>query len=218
MNLSLRLLPLLCFVTASAAPPDWEATLPQGRHIDPVELNKAAGTAASEMVKGAKGELQPQEIAGLKAKAPIEGIFRVFFKKEGIALPPDMEGTGPFHVFKTGGSYYLLTRKNFATLFGPLKSKDDVLAFVKAFDKLFTNPLADFVTSPTETKGLQKVPPPAVTEIAEAADGWDVKAILFSAHRVSAFYEERLHVGRDGLVAVREKARIVKESGPGFMF
>ena len=218
MHPALRLLPFLCLVTASAAPPEWEAALPEGRHTDPIVLNKAAGTTLSEMVKGAAGELQPQEIAGLKPATPIDGIFRVFFKKEGIALPPDMEGTGPFHVFKTGGSFFLLTRKNFAALFGPPKSKDEVLPFVKAFDRLFTNPLAEFVTSPTETKGVQKVTPPAVTEIAEAADGWDVKAILFSAHRVSAFYEERLHVGRDGVVEVKEKSRVIKEIGPGFLF
>ena len=218
MHSALRFLPLLVLATASAAPPEWEAALPEGRHTDPVALNKAAGATLSEMVKGATGELEPLEIAGLKTKTPIDGIFRVFFKREGIALPPDMEGTGPFYVFKTSGLFHLLTRKNFAMLFGPPKSRDEVLPFVKAFDRLFTNPLAEFVTSPTETKGVQKVPPPAVTEIADAADGWDVKAILFSAHRVSAFYEERLHVGRDGLVEVKEKARIIREIGPGFMF
>ena len=218
MHTALRFLPLLCLATAEAAPPELEALLPQGRHTDPVVLNKAAGTAASDMVKGAKGELRPQEIAGLKSKLPIEGVFRVYFKKEGIAIPPDMEGTGPFHVFKIGGAYHLLTPRNFATLYGPPKSKDEVLPFVKAFDKLFTNPLAEFVFSQTEAKGFQKIPPPAVSDIAEVADGWNVKAILYSAHKVSAFYEEHLHVGRDGMVEVKEKAQIIKEIGPGFMF
>ena len=206
---------------AEAAPPAWEAPLPKGSHTDAAALNKAAGEtreSALEMVKGAKGELRPQEIAGLKPKVPHDGIFRVFLKKEGMPLPPDMEGTGPFHVFKIGGAYYFLTRRNFATLFGPPKSKEEVLPFVKAFDKLFTNPLADFVVSPTETKGFQKIAPPAVTEIKEAGDGWDVRAILYSAHRVMAFYEERLRVGRDGMVEVKEKTKLIKEIGPGYMF
>ena len=221
MKLPIRHFPLLCIAAAGAAPSAWEAPLPKGSHLDPVALNKAAGgtgAAALEMVKGAKGELRPQEITGVKPKVPHEGIFRVFLKKDGIALPPDMEGTGPFHVFKAGGAYYFLTPRNFAALFGPPKSKDEVLPYAKAFDKLFTNPLSDFVVSASEVKGFQKVPPPAITEIAEAGDGWDVRAILFSAHRVMAFYEERLHVTREGMVEVKAKAKVIKEIGPGFMF
>ena len=176
------------------------------------------GAATFEMVKGAKAELRPQEIADLKPTVAIDGVFRVFLKKEGIALPPDMEGTGPFYVFKTGGAFYLLTRRNFATLYGPLKSKEEVVPFVKVFDKLFTNPQAELVVSATETKGFQKIAPPAVTEVTESGDGWEVRAILYSAYRVKAFYEERLRVGRDGMVEVREKAKVIKEIGPGFMF
>ena len=221
MNLPHPLLPLLCIATAAAAEPAWEAPLPGGRHLDPMALNQAAGEtngAVEEMVKGAKGELQPQNFPDLKSKVPHDGIFRVVLKKEGIVLPPDMGGTGPFHVFKAGGSFYLLTRRNFATLFGPLKSKEDVLPFVRTFDKLFTNPLSDVVTSAKEAKGFQKVPPPAVTEITENSDGWDVRLILYSGHRVRAYYEERLRVERDGTVEVREKTKLLKEIGPGFMF
>lgn len=221
MNFPLRLLPLLCLANAHAAPLAWEAPLPKGTHTDPVVLNKAAGetsAAALDMVKGAKGDLRPQDIPDLKPKVPHDGIFRVFFKRDGIALPPDMGGTGPFYVFKTGGSYYLLTKRNFATLFGPPKSKDEALPYVKVFDKLFINPMSDFILSATETKGFQKVAPPAVTEIKEAGDGWDVKAILFSPYRVMAFYEERLHVARDGMVEVKEKVKVIKEIGPGIMY
>ncbi|MEO7318782.1 MAG: hypothetical protein ABIZ56_07315 [Chthoniobacteraceae bacterium] len=221
MKLPLSLFPLLCIAVAEAAPPAWEAALPKGTHTDAVALNKAAGetgAAVLEMVKGAKADLRPQEIADLKPVVAIEGVFRVFLKKDGIALPPDMEGTGPFYVFKTGGAFYLLTRRNFATLYGPLKSTEDVVPFVRVFDKLFTNPQSELVVSASETKGFQKVAPPAVTEVKESGDGWDVRAILYSAYRVKAFYEERLHVGRDGMVEVKEKARIIKEIGPGYMF
>lgn len=221
MRPPLYLVLLLGVAVAKGAPPAWEAALPKGSHLDPVALNKAAGEsspATLEMVKGAKGELRPQEVPELKPKVPHDGIFRVFLKKDGIALPPDMEGTGPFHVFKSGGAFYFLTPKNFATLFGPPKSRDDVLPYAKAFDKLFTNPLSDFVVSSREVKGFQKVPPPAITEITEAGDGWDVRAILYSAHRVMAFYEERLHVTREGMVEVKTKAKVIKEIGPGFMF
>lgn len=213
-------LPLLC-IAAGAAEPAYEAPLPDGRHLDPVALNKAAGetgATALEMVKGAKGELQPQNFPDLKSKAPHDGIFRVLLKNEGVVLPPDMGGTGPFYIFKTGGSYYLLTRRNFASLFGPLKSKDEVLPFVRTFDKLFTNPFSDAVTSAKDAKGFQKVPPPAVTEITESGDGWDVRLILYSGHRVRAYYEERLRVERDGTVAVKEKTKMLKEIGPGYMF
>lgn len=221
MKLPLRLLPLLCLAAAGAAPPAWESPLPPGRHTDPIALNKAAGEtseAALEMVKGAAGELQPQNFPDLKAKVPHDGIFRVLLKNEGVVLPPDMGGAGPFHVFKAGGSYYLLTRRNFATLFGPLKSKAEVLPFVRTFDKLFTNPFSDVVTSAKDVKGFQKVPPPAVTEITESGDGWDVRLILYSGHRVRAFYEERLGVQRDGTVEVKEKTKLLKEIGPGYMF
>ncbi len=222
MNPAFRfIVPLLCCAAAEAAPPAWEAPLPGGQHTDPIALNKAAGETAAailEMVKGAKGELQPQNFPDLKSKTPLDGIFRVILKNEGAILPPDMAGAGPFHVFKTGGSYYLLTRRNFASLFGPLKSKDEVLPFVRTFDKLFANPFADIVTSDKEAKGFQKVPPPAVTEITESGDGWDVRLILYSGHRVRAFYEERLRVERDGTVAVKEKTKLLKEIGPGYMF
>ena len=221
MKLTLFLFPLFCAAIAGAAPPAWEAALPKGAHLDGAALNKAAGTtnaAALGSVAGAKGELRPQEIAGLKPSVAIEGVFRVFLKKDGIALPPDMEGTGPFYVFKTGDAFYFLTRKNFAALYGSPKTKEDVIPFVKAHDKLFTNPQAELVVSATETKGFQKIAPPAVTEVTESGEGWEVRAILYSAYRVKAFYEERLRVGRDGMVEVKEKAKILKEIGPGFMF
>ena len=213
---------MLCLAAAAhAAPPKWEAPLPNGSHTDPIALNNAAGTARAatgEMLKGAKGELRPQEIADLKPAVPIEGVFRVFLKNEGMILPPDMEGTGPFYVIKTEGAHYLLTPRNFATLFGPPKSKADVLPYVKVFDKLLLNPQAELVVSATETKGFQKIAPPAVTEVTESGDGWDVRAILYSAHRVKAFYEEQLRVTRDGIVEVKTKAKLIKEIGPGYMF
>lgn len=221
MKLPLCLFPLLCIAVAEAAPPAWEAPLPKGSHTDAVALNKAAGIADAaklESVKGAKGELRPQEIVDLKPAVAVEGVFRVFLKKEGIALPPDMEGTGPFYVFKTGGAFYLLTGKNFAMLYGPPKSKEDVIPFVKVHDKLFTNPQAELVVSAAETKGFQKIAPPAVTEVKETGDGWEVRAILYSAYRVKAFYEERLRVGRNGMIEVQEKAKVIKEIGPGFMY
>ena len=212
---------LLCLSTAGAAPPAWEAALPAGRETDAVALNQAAGETRAttlEMVKGATAELLPQEVAGLKTKVPIEGPFRVFFKKGGIALPPDMEGTGPFYVFKTEGAFYLLTRRNFATLYGPVETKEAVLPYVKVFDKLFTNPQAQLVISAADTKGFVDVAPPALTEVKESGDGWEVRAILYSAYRVKAFYEERLHVGRDGRVEAREKVKVLKELGPGYLF
>lgn len=212
---------LLGISNAMAAPPMWEVALPDGSHTDAMALNKAAGetrATALEMVKGATVELVPQEVAGLKAKVPVEGPFRVFFKKSGIALPPDMEGTGPFYVFKVGGVFHLLTRRNFATLYGPVPTKEAVLPYVKVFDKLFTNPQARLVISAADTKGFLEVAPPALTEVKESGDGWEVRAILYSAYRVKAFYEERLHVGHEGLVEVLEKAKVIKELGPGFMF
>lgn len=221
MKLMLRLFPLVFLAAANAAPPTWEAALPKGSHTDGTALNKAAGeTRASALatVKGATGELRPQEIADLKPTVSVEGVFRVFLKKDGIALPPDMEGAGPFYVFKTGGAFYLLTKRNFATLYGPPKSKEEVLPYVKVFDKLFTNPQAELVVSATETKGFQKIAPPSVTEVKDAGDGWEVLAILYSAHRVKAFYEQRLRVGRDGMIEIQEKAKMIKEIGPGFMY
>lgn len=221
MKLPLLFLPILAVAAANAASPAWDAPLQKGSHMDAVALNKAAGetrASALEMVRGAKAELHPQEIEGLKPKVAIDGIFRVFFKKDGIPLPPDMEGTGPFYLFKTGGEFYLLNGQNFATLYGPPKSADAVVPYVKVFDKLFTNPQAQLVVSPKDTQGFLQVAPPAVTEVKESGDGWDVRAILYSAYRVKAFYEERLHVGKDGAVVVKEKAKIIKEIGPGYMF
>ncbi len=221
MTRGLLIAAILVGVASVKAAPAWEAALAPGAEKDPLALNAATGekgAAVLEMVRGAVGELHAQEFAGLKARVPHDGVFRVFFKKEGMALPPDMGGTGPFYVFKTGGSYYLLTRRNFALLFGPLRSGEEVPPFVKAFDKVFLNPQADLILSAAETQGFQKVAPPAVSEILEADDGWDVRAILFSPFRVMAFYEERLRVSRDGVVEVKEKARVIKELGPGIMY
>ena len=80
---------LLCFAAAEAAQPVWEAPLPNGQHTDPIALNKAAGdtgAATLDMVKGAKGELQPQNFPDLKSKTPLDGIFRVILKNEGAIL------------------------------------------------------------------------------------------------------------------------------------
>jgi hypothetical protein len=200
----------------------WEAALPPGGETDPIVLNKAVGkTDASslEQVKGSKGELRPQNFPDLAPRTSAhEGLFRVVLTKEGVVLPPDMTGTGPFFLLKAEGRYHLLTPRNFATLFGPLKTKEEVLPYVSVYTKIFLDPYASLVRTPLDVKDFQKVEPPALTEVTEAPGGWVVRVILFSAYRVRAFYEARLRVQQDGAIVVEEKIRKIKELGPGFMF
>lgn len=216
MRLMLFLSSCLC---AAAAAADWEAALPKGGETDPVALNTTAGTTAPDMVKGARGVLQPLTFPELKPKAAHDGLFRVVLQREGVALPPDMAGAGPFFVVRVKGMHHLLTRRNFAKLFGPVAAKADVLPYVQVFDRVFEHPhFTKVVTSREETEGFQKVPPPAITEIVESDGSYDVRLILYSSFRVRAFYEERLRVGRDGGVEVKEKTRVLKELGPGIMY
>jgi hypothetical protein len=208
-------------VIATRAYAAWEATLPPGGETDSVALNKAVGkTDASslEQVQGSIGQLRPQNFPDLKPKAAHEGLFRVVLAKEGVVLPPDMAGTGPFFLLKAEGRYHLLTPRNFATLYGPVKTKEEVLPYVSIYTKVFLDPYASLVRTAADVKDFQKVEPPALTEVTEADGGWVVRAILFSAYRVRAFYEARLRVQQDGAVVVEEKIRKIKELGPGFMF
>jgi hypothetical protein len=206
-------------ITAHAAM--WEATLPPGSETDPIALNKALGkTDAStlEQVKGSKGELRPQTFPGLATKTANEGLFRAVLTKEGVVLPPDMAGTGPFYLLKADGRYHLLTPRNFATLYGPMKTAEEVLPFLSAYVKVFLDPHANIVRTPVDVKEFQKVEPPALTQITEAENGWAVRLILYSAYRTRAFYEARLRVQRDGAVVVEEKIHKTRDLGPGFMF
>jgi hypothetical protein len=199
----------------------WEATLPPGSETDPIALNKALGkTDASslEQVKGSSGQLRPQNFPDLTPKAAHEGLFRVVLTKEGVVLPPDMTGTGPFFLLKAEGRYHLLTPHNFAALYGPVKTKDEVLPYVSVYTKVFLDPYANLVRTPGDVKEFQKVEPPALTEVTEAEGGWNVRLILYSAYRIRAFYEARLRVQQDGAIVVEEKIRKIKELGPGFMF
>ena len=215
------LVALATAVTETSAGAAWEAALPPGGETDPVALNKALGKADAtslEQVKGSIGQLRPQNFPDLTAKAAYEGLFRVVLTKEGAVLPPDMTGTGPFFLLKAQGRYHLLTPRNFATLYGPVKTRDEVLPHVAAYAKIFLDPYANLVRTPADVKEFQKVEPPALTEVTEAQGGWVVRLILFSAYRVRAFYEARLRVQQDGAVVVEENIRKIKELGPGFMF
>src|SRR4029434_7283460 len=137
------------FIPAHADKIAWEAVLPPGGETDPIVLNKALGkTDASslEQVKGSKGELRPQNFPDLAPKTSAhEGLFRVVLTKEGVVLPPDMAGTGPFFLLKADGRYRLLTPRNFATLYGPLKKKEELLPYVAAYTKIFLDPYANMV-------------------------------------------------------------------------
>jgi hypothetical protein len=206
---------------ATRANAEWEATLPPGGETDPIALNKALGktdASALEQVKGSKGQLRPHNFPDLTAKVANEGLFRVVLMKEGVVLPPDMAGTGPFFLVKADARYHLLTPRNFARLYGPLKTKDEMLPYLSGYAKLFLDPYANLVRTATDVRESQKAEPPALTEVTEAQGGWDVRLILYSAYRVRAYYEARLRVERDGAIAVKEKLHKIKELGPGFMF
>jgi hypothetical protein len=210
------------FIPAHADKITWEAVLPPGGETDPIVLNKALGkTDASslEQVKGSKGELRPQAFPELAPKTSAhEGLFRVVLTKEGAVLPPDMTGTGPFFLLKAEGRYYLLTPRNFAALYGPVKTKEEMFPYVSVYTKVFLDPYANLVRTPADVKDFQKVEPPALTEVTEADGGWAVRLILFSAYRVRAFYEARLRLKQSGEVVVEEKVHKIKELGPGFLF
>jgi hypothetical protein len=153
----------------------WEAVLPPGGETDPIVLNKALGkTDASslEQVKGSKGELRPQAFPDLAPKTSAhEGLFRVVLTKEGAVLPPDMTGTGPFFLLKSEGRYYLLTPRNFAALYGPVKTRKRCFPTFRSTPK-YSSILCQPRPHAADVKDFQKVEPPALTEVTEADGGW----------------------------------------------
>lgn len=205
---------------SAAAESAWEAELPPGRETDPIALNNAAGEtnpARLEQVQGAAGRLDRVNISELTPKAAIDGIFRVFFKRDGVALPPDMDGAGPFHVFKSNGKWHLLTRKNLAQIFAPLASKDEALAYAQVFNRVLASPYFAQAVTKANADSLP-FKSPAISEATEADAAFDVRLVLFSRYRVIAFTEQQLRIQRDGTIEEKGKPRVLKELGPGIMF
>jgi len=231
MKVTIRLFWLLlaaqsCFscVTAGDAP-NWEARIPPGAETDPVALNIAYGVKdipnrdAVETLKGAY-HLQPHRFDKLAPKTATDGLYQADIKEEsGHWMPPDMGGIGPFYLVKVGTNYHALTERNFATLFGPVEKKSEVLPYLEVYQALFFNRFAGIVTTDTEEQAGEKKPkPPKLTEVVELKDGFRVTLVTYTIVHIEAYFEKTLHLGRDGIVNVERPGRILKEIGEGILF
>lgn len=208
----------ICATLHSKEATDWEAPIPKGTETDLIKLNLAAGNKngadyIKSDVKNPNVELKPFALDGLKPKTPdIDGLFVA----SSPTLPPDMLGTGPFYLIKRNETYYLLTAKNFARLFGPVKNQEEVLPLVTFYENLFGNPFAKVITAP-EVKN-EKDAPPDVTKITATEKGFEVKLILRNDLHHAYFAEKHLLVHPDGIIEITQKLKVIKDLGQGYNF
>jgi hypothetical protein len=209
----------------AAEPQNWEAKIPPGTETDPIALNIAFGEKDipnRDIVEGLKGEyeIKPYSFAGLAPKATNDGIFIVAVKEDsGKWAPPDMAGTGPFHLIKAGTNYYAITERNCARLFGPIEKKGEVLPYLGIYEHLFGDRFADIVTEDTAKDAPEKErKPPKFTRVKELKDGFRVDLVFFTMVHIEAYFETTVHVGRDGVVTEVKPLRMIKKIGEGVRF
>lgn len=201
----------------------WQAQINPGTETDPIALNIAFGKQTIPNRDIIESLTDAYEIAsyffdGLTPQTTNDGIFRVDVKN-GYWAPPDMDGVGPFYLVKMQTSYYGLTEHNFARLFAPINSKEQVIPYLQAYERLFGSPFAQIVTS-TMQKDLSEKGrnPPRVTEVTELSSGFRVRLVTYTRVHIEAFMEKTVYLGRDGRVKEEKPASVIKEYGKGIYF
>lgn len=207
-----------------------EAKVPADHLDSPMMLNLLMVEAREDMdevpnegtivyLKG-QFEMKKHKFKNLLPRVKISDFYKVSLKAEVQKnLPLDLAGLGPFYLAKVSKDYYLLTPKNFETIFGDLRDEEEALNYLAEYENLFVSPVVCVVTPETE-KGLQKAkrPPPRSSTVRR--DGVDFKAqlIVYSIIQVDGFFEKEVKVTREGAVTSDQEPRLIQKISDGVSY
>lgn len=207
-----------------------EAKVPADHQDSPMMLNLLMVEAREDMdevpnqgtivyLKG-QFEMKKHKFKNLLPRVKITDFYKVSLKAEAQKnLPLDLAGLGPFYLAKVSKEYYLLTPKNFETIFGDLRDEEEALNYLAEYENLFVSPVVCVVTSETE-KGLRKAkrPPPRLSTVTRSGVDFKAQLIVYSIIQVDGYFEKEVKVTREGAVTVDEEPRLIQKIGDGVSY
>jgi hypothetical protein len=200
-----------------------EAILPVGRERDPFAIHHAQGITSipnRSMVERLKGQvkLTPHDFEGITPKRAIEGVFMVAAKN---FWPPDAAGTGPFFLVKEKDRYFVLTERNFADVYGPIDTEDEVLPYTRVFGALFLTAFGNLViTKEGHREGNATYYPagsPEVTTVRKKYGGFAIRLVYYTGIHRACFYAVDVFLKSDGTLK-KLGQKVLKDIGPGIVF
>lgn len=232
----------LCFVCGSvqavekktladASTISLEAKVPQDHETSPYMLNLLMVEARDDMdavpneatIISLKGqfEIKKYKFKKLIPRVKVDNFYTVSLNKEAQKdLPIDLAGAGPFYLAKIKTDYYLLTPKNFMTIFGNLRNTTEALDYLLEYEKLFVSPVVLVVTNSTE-KSLKKSGriPPRLTQVTATKDGYSASMIIYSVMQVEGFFEKKVSLTKEGVVKIdTDSTRLIQKIGDGIKY
>jgi hypothetical protein len=207
-----------------------EAKVPEDHQESPMMLNLLMVEAREDIdevpnegtivyLKG-QFEMKKHKFKNLLPRVKISDFYKVSLKAEAQRnLPLDLAGLGPFYLAKISKEYYLLTPKNFETIFGDLRDEEEALNYLAEYENLFVSPVVCVVTSETE-KGLQKAkrPPPRLSTVTRSGVDFKAQLIVYSIIQVDGFFEKEVKVTREGAVTADEEPRLIQKISDGVSY
>lgn len=207
-----------------------EAKVPEDHQESPMMLNLLMVEAREDMdevpnegtivyLKG-QFEMKKHKFKNLLPRVKIGDFYKVSLKAETQKnLPLDLAGLGPFYLAKVSKDYYLLTPKNFETIFGDLRDEEEALNYLAEYENLFVSPIVCVVTPETE-KGLRKVkrPPPRSSTVSRSGVDFKAQLIVYSIIQVDGFFEKEVKVTREGTVTADQEPRLIQKIGEGVSY
>ena len=217
-------------VVVDASAVKLEAKIPEGHETSPMMLNLLMVEAREELdevpnegtilyLKG-QFEMKKHKFKTLQPRVKINDFHKVSLKAEAQKnLPLDLAGLGPFYLARVSKEYYLLTPKNFETIFGDLRDEEEALDYLAEYENLFVSPVVCVVTTET-AKGLKKAkrPPPRLSEVQRSGLDFEELLVIYSVIQIDGYFEKRVQLTRDGSVRMESEPRLIQKLGDGISY
>lgn len=204
--------------TAIAGDLQFDAKIPSGKELDPIEIQHAMGIQqipnrdAVEFFRD-RYRIEKYDIPGLRMTAADVELFMV----PRAGGPPDMAGLGPFILLKHKGDFFGMTARNYALVFQPI-TRQNLIAYLGTYQWLFGNPFSVVIENDYDQKEFRDdTKPPKTTTILETREGFSVELVLYTIVGTERFWQEDYQVAKDGTVK-KMGEKILKELGGGKIF
>ena len=201
--------------------PNLEAAVHLGAVINPFAIYRAQGIKdipkeSLGRVHG-KWKMSAYSVEGISPKRKIEGVFRV----AADLFPPDAN-PGPFFLIKEQGKYFVLTGRNFARVYGPIKKEEEVLPYARAYGEIFFSHFATLVTQKEGDRQGNRINYPAgapeVTTVTTSdSTGYNIRLVYYTWYHERCFYAIDVFVNREGIVKKIDE-KLLKDLGGGLVF
>ena len=207
-----------------------EAKVPKDHETSPYMLNLLLLEVSDDMDEipnestvislKKKYEIKKHKFSNLIPRVKNEGFYQVSLKDDERGnLPLDMAGLGPFYLVKKNKEYYLITPKNYATLFGGIRNTEEALNYLAAYENLFVSPVVCVAIDSNE-KALKKAKrnPPRLSGAIQTAQGFEATLIVYSIIQVEGFFEKKVQLTPEGEVTVIEEPKLIQKIGDGITY